>query len=110
MLTTFHRNALDSTLGRWLGPCGVHQVTVPPLPPLGKDKGGGGYLAVGVLGIGGGAELEQEVHTEVVAVARHDVQRGLWRAWDRGRRPDTGKDRRDPDPGICFKGEGQAFA
>ena len=40
MLTTFHRNALDSTLGRWLGPFGVHQVTVPH-PPLGKDKGRG---------------------------------------------------------------------
>ena len=48
MLTTFHRSALDSTLGRWLGPFGVHQVTVPHTP-LGKDKGrgrtrgGGGY-------------------------------------------------------------------
>ena len=40
MLTTFHRNALDSTLGGWLGPFGVHQVTVPH-PPLGKDKGRG---------------------------------------------------------------------
>ena len=47
MLTTFHRNALHSTLGRWLGSFGVHQMTVP-YPPLGegqgagKDKGGGG--------------------------------------------------------------------
>ena len=40
MLTTFHRNALDSTLGQWLGPFGVHQVTVPH-PPLGKDQGRG---------------------------------------------------------------------
>ena len=40
MLTTFHGNALDSTLARWLGPFGVPQVTVPH-PPLGKDKGRG---------------------------------------------------------------------
>ena len=38
---------MDSTLGQWLGPFGVHQVTVPQPPPgegqgAEKDKGGGG--------------------------------------------------------------------
>ena len=51
MLTTFHWNALGSSLGWWF--CHnntvsrnekfcVEQVTVPQTP-LGKDKGGGGY-------------------------------------------------------------------
>ena len=49
MLTTFHWNALGSTLGWWLchnntvshnGKFWVEQVTVPH-PPLGKDKGWG---------------------------------------------------------------------
>ena len=29
MLSTFNRNALDSTLGRRFGPFGVHQLTLP---------------------------------------------------------------------------------
>ena len=49
MLTTFHRNALDSTLGPWLGPFGVHQVTVPQ-PPWGRTRGGEGQ------GGGGGTD------------------------------------------------------
>ena len=56
MLTTFYRNALDSTLGRWLGPSGVHQVTVPYPPPgegqgAGNDKGGGGYQSGPGMGL-----------------------------------------------------------
>ena len=50
MLTAFHRSALDSTLGRWLGPCGVHQVTVPH-PPWGRTRGGEGQGGGGVLSL-----------------------------------------------------------
>ena len=57
MLTTFHWNALGSTLGWWLchnntvshnGKFWVEQVTVPH-PPMGKDKGWGRTGGGGVL-------------------------------------------------------------
>ena len=64
MLTTFHWNALGSTLGWWFChnntvSCNekfwVEQVTVPH-PPLGKDKGwgrtgGGGFYSIAIWGI-----------------------------------------------------------
>ena len=64
MLTTFHRNALDSTVGRWLGPFGVHQVTVPH-PPLGKDKGRGRT--------GGGECMRHPIKAYLVDVSRYVV-------------------------------------